>query len=88
MKDKTTKKEHKMFENNEIGLNLTSAIGGAAMVVSSAVDNAANAVKNAHPGILTAAGVIVASSVITPLLIDGDKVHPDSLYSIIFKRNK
>ena len=88
MKDKTTKKEHKMFENNEIGLNLSYAIGGAAMVVSSAVDNTANAVKNAHPGILTAAGVVVASSVITPLLIDGDKVHPDSLYSRIFKRNK
>lgn len=77
-----------MFKKNDIAKNLTFAVGGAALVAGRAVNATSEAVKNTHPAILSVAGGIVGGAIAAPLLVNGNTVHDDSLYSRIFKRNQ
>ena len=77
-----------MFKKNDIAKNLTFAVGGAALAAQYAVDTTTEAVKKTHPAILAVAGGIVGGAIVAPLLVNGNEVHDDSLYSKIFKRNK
>ena len=77
-----------MFKKNDIAKNLTFAVGGAALATQRAVDVTTEAVKKTHPAILAVAGGVVGGAIAAPLLVNGNTVHDDSLYSKIFKRNQ
>ena len=77
-----------MFNRNDIAKNLTFAVGGAALAAQRAVDATTEAVKKTHPAILAVAGGVAGGAIAAPLLVNGNTVHDDSLYSRIFKRNQ
>ena len=77
-----------MFNRNDISKNLFFAVGGAALATQRAVNATSEAVKNTHPAILSVAGGVIGGAIAAPLLVNGNTVHDDSLYSRIFKHNQ
>lgn len=77
-----------MSKKNEIAKNLTFAAGGTALAAQRAVNTTSEAVRRMHPAFLAVAGGVVGGALVAPLLVNGNEVHDDSLYSRMFKRNQ